>query len=182
MNLAGKLLIAPPSVKGNFWQKTVVYLTEHHKASSVGLVLNRKSQMTIKEFSKQANIHLDVPGYMYIGGPVNVKAMTMLHTAEWSCDNTMQINDTFSLSSSIDILSQLAMGNCPKRWRLFVGLCGWGAGQLEREIKGTPPFTHNNSWLISSADTDIVFGYDSQVQWSESVERSGQEFVQNILV
>lgn len=182
MNLTGQLLIAPPSMRGNFWQKTVVYLTEHHQLASVGVVLNKKSQTTIKEFAKQANVHLDIPGNMYIGGPVNVKAMTMLHTAEWTCDNTMQINDDFSLSSSIDILSQLAMGNYPKRWRLFVGLCGWNPGQLEREVKGIPPYKHNNSWLTCSANTDLVFGYESQQQWNESVEHSGQEFVQNILV
>lgn len=182
MNLTGNLLIAPPGVKGTFWQKTVIFLTEHHRAASVGLVLNRKSQMTIKEFAKQANVHLDVQGYMYVGGPVNTKAMTMLHTSEWSCDNTMSINDEFSLSSSIDIINQLAMGNCPKKWRLFLGLCGWTAGQLEKEIKGQHPYNHNNSWLISSADKDIVFGYESQQQWTESVERSGQEFVQRVLV
>lgn len=181
MDLAGKLLTAPPSLRGNFWQKTVVFLTEHHQTASVGLVLNKKSQMTIKEFAKQANVNLDLKGYMFIGGPVNVKAMTMLHTAEWSCDNTMQINDDFSLSSSLDILNQLAMGNCPKRWRLFVGLCGWSAGQLEKEVRGIPPHNHNSSWLTSSATHDLVFGYESQQQWTESVEHSGQEFVQNML-
>jgi len=181
MNLTGNLLIAPPSMKGNFWQKTVIYITEHHSNGSVGLVLNKKSQTTIKEFGKQANLHLDMSGYMYIGGPVNTKAMTMLHSAEWSCDNTLPINDEFSLSSSVDILTQMAMGNCPKRWRLFVGLCGWTPGQLEKEVKGKHPYNHSHSWLISSADHNIVFGYDGQQQWSESVERSGQEFVQNIL-
>ena len=181
MNLAGKLLIAPPAVKGNFWQKTVVFLTEHHQQASVGITLNKKSQMTIKDFGKQANVHLDIPGYMYVGGPVNVKAMTMLHTSEWSCDNTMSINDDFSLSSSLEILSQLAMGNCPKKWRLFIGLCGWSPGQLEKEVKGTPPYNHNSSWLTSSSNHDLVFGFDSQQQWSESVEHSGQEFVQKML-
>jgi putative AlgH/UPF0301 family transcriptional regulator len=43
MNLTGKILIAPPNVKGNFWQKTVIYITEHHARGSMGLVLNKKS-------------------------------------------------------------------------------------------------------------------------------------------
>jgi putative transcriptional regulator len=181
MNLIGKLLIAPPTVKGNIWQKSVVYITEHHARASVGLVVNKRSQVSIKEFSKQANVLLDIPGYMYIGGPVNTKAMTMLHTSEWSCDNTMQINEEFSLSSSVDIFNQLAMGNIPKKWRLFVGLCGWNSSQLENEIRGTHGYEHNNSWLLCAADPSLVFGYEQQQQWAESVERSGQEFVQNIL-
>jgi putative AlgH/UPF0301 family transcriptional regulator len=79
------------------------------------------------------------------------------------------------------ILTNLAMGNCPKQWRLFVGLCGWTAGQLENEIKGTPPYRHANSWLVASSKPSLVFGFDNQTQWTESIEHSGSEFAQSIL-
>ena len=181
MNLTGNLLIAPPNVRGNFWQKTVIFLTEHHKSGAVGLVLNKQSQMTITEFAGQHNINLDIPGFIHVGGPVNVKALTMLHSSEWSCSNTMRINDKFSLSSSPDILSNLAMGNTPRLWRLFVGLCGWTAGQLENELQGNHPYDHNKSWLIASGSTQIVFELDSQTQWTEAIEHSGSEFAQSIL-
>ena len=181
MNLTGNLLIAPPNVRGNFWQKTVIFLTEHHKNGAVGLVLNKQSQMTITEFASQHNINLDIPGYIHVGGPVNVKALTMLHSSEWSCGNTMSINDKFSLSSSPDILTNLAMGNIPKVWRLFVGLCGWTSGQLENELHGNPPYNHNNSWLIASGSQQIIFELDSQTQWTEAIEHSGSEFAQSVL-
>ena len=182
MNLVGKLLIAPPKVRGNFWQKTVVFVTENHNKGSVGLTLNKASSMTVKEFAAQHNIDLDVEGYVHVGGPVNVKAFTMLHSAEWKCDNTMVINNDFALSSSPNMLTQLAMGSRPKYWRLFVGLSGWTAGQLESEIKGNPPYDHNMSWLVANADYGIVFDLDSKEQWTESIERAGSEFAQSILV
>jgi len=181
MNLTGSLLIAPPSVRGNFWQKTVIFITEHHDRGAVGLVLNKASQMPVKEFASQHNVSLSVDGFVNIGGPVNVKAFTMLHSSEWSCSNTMKINKDFSLSSSGEILSALAMGNCPKYWRLFVGLCGWTPNQLENEIKGRPPYKHSQSWLVASSNLEIVFGLDGQTQWTESIEHSGSEFVQSIL-
>lgn len=181
MNLAGNLIISPPNVRGNFWEKTTIFLTEHHPKGAVGLVLNKRSQMTIKEFALQHNVSLDVVGFVHIGGPVNVKAFTMLHSSEWRCTNTMKINNDFSISSSSDILTNLAMGNCPQRWRLFVGLCGWTTGQLENEIAGNPPYNHSQSWLIASANHDIVFEHDSQTQWTESIELAGAEFVQRIL-
>jgi putative transcriptional regulator len=181
MDLTGKLLIAPPSVRGTFWQKTLIYLTENHNRGSVGLVLNKRSQMTINEFSRQYSMDIDIPGYVHIGGPVNVKALTMLHTAEWECDNTMKVNDQFALSSSQTLLSNLAMGNAPKQWRLFVGLCGWTAGQLENEIKGVPPYDHNLSWLTATATTDVVFTLDAQTQWAEGIERAGSEFAHSML-
>ena len=181
MNLTGNLLIAPPSVKGTFWQKTVIFITEHHARGAVGLVLNKPSQMPVKEFASQHNVSLDVEGFVNIGGPVNVKAFTMLHSSEWSCANTMRINDQFSLSSSGEILSKLAMGNCPKHWKLFVGLCGWTNGQLENEIKGNPPYKHSQSWLLASGNPGLVFDLDGQTQWTESIEHSGSELVQSIL-
>ncbi len=181
MNLTGNLLIAPPAVRGSFWEKGVIFLTEHHSRGAVGLTLNKQSQVSIKEFASQHNVSINVPGFVYIGGPVNVKAFTMLHTADWSCGNTMKINNKFALSSSGDILSSLAMGNRPKHWRLFVGLCGWTPGQIENEIKGVPPYKHSQSWLLSSANTSLVFGVDGQTQWTEAIELSGSEFAQSIL-
>ena len=181
MNLAGNLLIAPPKVRGNFWQKTVIFLTEHHSRGAVGLVLNKRSQMSIKEFAEQNNVKLDTKGFIYVGGPVNVKALTMLHSPEWACSNTMRINEHFSLSSSADILTNLAMGNTPKQWRLFVGLCGWTPGQLENEIAGNPPYEHDKSWLVASSNSEMVFDLDKEDQWTESIEHSGSEFAQSLL-
>jgi putative transcriptional regulator len=180
-NLVGNLLIAPPSVKGNFWQKTTILVTEHHSLGSVGLVLNKPSKMSLKEFGKQNSVELNIPGVVHIGGPANVKALTMLHTNEWQCSNTMKINQHFSISSSHDILTNMAMGHCPQKWRMFVGLCSWTKNQLQQELEGVHPYNKNHSWITATADTDIVFGQNSQTQWTESIELAGSEFAQNLL-
>ena len=96
MNLVGNLLIAPPAVKGNFWYKTVILLTEHHNDGSVGIVLNKRSHMSVVEFGEQLGYDLDLPGFVYLGGPINVKSLSFLHTNDWVCKNTMRINSTVS--------------------------------------------------------------------------------------
>jgi hypothetical protein len=53
--------------------------------------------------------------------------------------------------------------------------------KLENEIKGVPPYKHSQSWLLSSANTSLVFGVDGQTQWTEAIELSGSEFAQSIL-
>lgn len=181
MNLVGNLLIAPPAVKGNFWYKTVVMITEHHSSGSVGLVLNKRSQMSIKEFGDQLGFELDLPGFVYLGGPVNVKSLSLLHTNDWTSKNTLRINDKFSLSSADDILPRFAMGDVPHYWRIFLGVCGWSPKQLISEIKGIEPWDHRNSWCLATADEDLVFGTDNKDQWCNALDRSGQEFAQNIL-
>jgi putative transcriptional regulator len=181
MNIIGNLLIAPPAVKGNFWYKTVVLITEHHNQGSVGLVLNKRSQMSVSEFGEQLGFQIDIPGFVYLGGPLNVKSLSFLHSNEWSSKNTMRINDEFSLSSADDILPRMAMGDRPEYWRLFLGMCGWANGQLAGEIKGSPPNRKETSWCLSSASQDLVFGSDNKDQWCNALDRSGLEFAQNLL-
>lgn len=182
MELLGNLLIAPPAVKNNFWHKTVIMVTEDHDQGSVGLVLNKPSNLSIREFGEQLDMHLNIPGFVYIGGPVNSKSLSLLHSPDWVSKNTMQINDSFLLSSADDILPRLADGDCPKYWRLFLGMCGWAPNQLLSEIKGVHPFNHNNSWCLTSADYELVFENDLKEQWCEALDQSASEFAQNILL
>lgn len=180
MNLTGQLLIAPPTMRGNFWHKSVIFVTENHHRGSMGILLNRNSKNTLKDFSKQVGIECDVPGYLYVGGPVNTKAVTILHSAEWRCQNTMEINNMFSLSSQNDIIQRLAMGDSPRYWRLFIGLCAWSPDQLEYEVKGKHPYTHENSWLLATPNYHNVFELDSIDQWTHSIECSSTEYVQKL--
>lgn len=181
MNLVGNILIAPPAVKNNFWHKSVIIVTEHHNQGSVGLVLNKRSNMSIREFGNQLGFELNIPGFVYVGGPVNSKSLSLLHSNEWYSKNTMRINDTFSLSSADDILPRMAEGDCPIYWRLFLGMCGWGPGQLRAEIKGESPWTHETSWCLASPSIDLVFGSDNKDQWTSALDRSAFEFAQTVL-
>lgn len=177
----GTLLIAPPAVQNNFWAKSVILITEHHERGSLGLMLNRRSNLTVLEFSKQCGIELDLGGHVYIGGPVNQKSFCMLHSNDWSTSNTLKIDQRLSISSTPTLLEELKDGVRPTFLRMFVGLCGWAPDQLLSEYKGDPPFNHANSWLTFQSKYDIVFNYDSKEQWTQALERCGQEFAQNVL-
>lgn len=180
MNFTGKLLIAPPNIRGNFWHKSVVLITENHGKGSMGVLLNRNSKNSIKDFSIQVGDPVDIPGYVYIGGPVSSKALTVLHSSEWRCNNTLEVNNHFSLSSQSDLIQRMGSGDRPKYWRLFLGLCAWNPNQLESEVLGKHPYTHDNSWLTASANYYNVFELDSTDQWTHCIECSSSEFVNNI--
>lgn len=181
MNLIGTLLIAPPSVKDNFWSKTAIMVTEHNLAGSTGLVLNKRSELTLRQFGSRLGFDIKIPGYLYVGGPVNPQSLSLLHTNEWASKNTMRLNETFSISSAEDILPRFASGDTPMYFRMFLGMAGWAQGQLLSEIKGVPPWDHSKSWCLSSADIKLVFDTDREDQWCHCIDRSGLEFAQNIL-
>ena len=182
MNLVGNLLIAPPSVKGNFWHKTVVIITEHHSQGSIGVVINKRSELTLEEFGNQIGIPLPIKGHIYLGGPVNTKSLSVLHSNEWASKNTLRINDEFSISSDDALLHRIASGDHPKQWRMFLGLCGWSPGQLIGEINGIPPWNKINSWCYCNSNPELVFESDQKDQWCNALDRSGLEFAQNILL
>lgn len=181
MNLTSSLLIAPPSVTDNFWYKTVIMVTEHHKRGSIGLILNKPSRTSITDFADRLELYIDLPGFIYIGGPVNPTSLSIIHSPDWTTKNSMKINKHFSLSSSEEMLPRFAEGDYPRHWRIFSGMCSWLPNQLEKEINGTPPYHHNTSWCLSQSEHSLVFDNDSSDQWVAALEQSGVEFARNIL-
>jgi putative transcriptional regulator len=182
MEILGNLLIAPPAVKNSFWNNTVIMVTEHSIHGSVGLVLNKRSDLTIAEFGKQLGIKINTPGYLYIGGPVNSQSLSMLHSSEWSCSNTMQVTEEFSVSSAADVMPRLALGDSPIYWRIFLGLAGWAHNQLLGEINGTPPWRKETSWCLTKPNYDVVFESDQKDQWCKAIDQSASEFAHSILL
>ena len=181
MEISGNLLISPPAVKQNFWHKTVILVTEHHLQGSMGLVLNKRSNISVSQFGAQLGFAIDTPGFVYIGGPVNQKNLSFLHSNDWSSSNTMFVNEHVSISSDEDILPRLASGDRPEYWRLFLGVSGWGPGQLMGEVKGDPPWKHETSWIVTKSTQELIFGSDTNDQWCTALDASAAEFAQNIL-
>ena len=181
MNMVGNLLIAPPAVKNSFWQKSVIMVTEDHAHGSVGVIINKRSNVSVVEFAKQLGFVVDLPGFVYIGGPVNSKNLSFLHTNEWRCNNTLRINEHFSLSSSHEMVPRMAAGDVPEKWRIILGVAGWAPGQLNGELEGTAPFKHENSWCVTKSNIELVFGNDNNEQWCNAIDQSAQEFAENLL-
>ena len=67
------------------------------------------------------------------------------------------------MTSSLDILEDIAMSKGPKTFLVALGYSGWGAGQLDLEIK-------NNGWLISDASLDVIFKKDNSKKWEEALK------------
>ena len=118
---------------------------------------------------------------VYIGGPVNQNNISLLHTNDWSCDNTLKLNDDISLSSSKQIMQRFQNNDLPRKWRLFFGICGWPPNKLLNEINGDEPEDKNTSWCVANSNVDLVFNYDTKLQWSKALGDSADYFAKNIL-
>ena len=70
------------------------------------------------------------------------------------------------MTSTLDILEDIASSKGPETFLVALGYSGWGAGQLELEIK-------NNGWLVSDSNTEIIFNNNNSKKWGEALKLLG---------
>ena len=80
--------------------------------------------------------------------------------------NTTEINEKTFITSSRDIIDDIAEGKGPSNSIFIVGYSGWGPGQLETELM-------TNSWLSAPYDPAIVFDVDTESRWEKSIDSLG---------
>lgn len=168
--LAGKLLIAMPTMSDPRFSKTVIYMCAHNAEGAMGLVINKQiDELTFPELLEQLEIDRGRAGdtvNILFGGPVEQARGFVLHSAEYNQEATMQVTDRVGLTATVDILRDIANGEGPKNRILALGYAGWGPGQLDSEIL-------ENGWLHVEADNDLLFGNDLDDKWEMAMQKIG---------
>jgi len=171
LDLTGKLLIAMPGMGDPRFAKSVIYLCAHSPEGAMGLVVNQpSSDVSFPELLKQLEIalpddHTDIK--VRIGGPVEHGRGFVLHSNDWRTgDQTLEVDDRFGMTTTRDILDEMAQGRGPSETLLTLGYSGWGPGQLEGEIR-------RNGWLTADAIPEIVFARDDSAKWERALATLG---------
>lgn len=166
--LTGHLLIAMPSMSDPRFAQSVIYLCAHTLEGAMGLVLNRPvAKPSFEELLRQLKVDPIPPVRqirMYAGGPVENGRGFVLHTADWTGDGSLRVDDTVALTASLDVLKVIAEGSGPRECLLALGYAGWGPGQLDREIQ-------ENAWLSVPSDEALVFGGGHDTQWRRALAK-----------
>ena len=153
-SLKGHLLIASPKLRDPNFFRSVVLLVQHDERGSLGLVLNRPMELTIREAWKQlSEMPCQVEGNLHKGGPCEGVLMA-LHTDLEASD--VEVFDGVHFSTTKDAIEHL-VSHTGGSVRLFVGYAGWSPGQLENELT-------EGAWLTTPATTQYVFDA-SQGSW-----------------
>ena len=168
--LPGQLLIAMPSMTDPRFEKSVIYMCAHNSDGAMGLVINRAiDSLTFPELLEQLEIDPGSGGdhiRVLFGGPVEQARGFVLHSPDYLQDASLVVDNNVVLTATIDILRAIADGTGPNNCLLALGYAGWGAGQLDSEIK-------SNGWLSVDADEDLVFGCDLDEKWERAMTKIG---------
>ncbi len=153
MNLADHFLVAMPSMDDPFFEGSVVYLCQHDKEGAMGIVINKPSPVTMDLIFAAADA--DIPDrfqndWVMMGGPVQIDRGYVVHTPVGNWQSSLLINDNVALTTSRDIIENLAKPGAVEQAVVSIGYASWEAGQLEKELA-------ENAWLTVAADTHILF-------------------------
>jgi putative transcriptional regulator len=168
VSLSGTLLVATPMLGDTPFAQSVIYLCAHTtEGGAMGLVVNRRlPRPGLDELLEQLQIG-PVPPKRRIGlcagGPLDEGHGLVLHSSDWSGEESMTVTSNVTLTASMDVLCEIAAGQGPKDALLAMGHAGWAAGQLEQEI------LHHDAWLVVPATRDLVFGTDQTAKWRRAL-------------
>ena len=165
-------LIATEKMKDDRFEKTVIIMLESDENGAWGIVVNRRLGTmpiallidpflnTSEEREKLYKINIPI----FWGGPVDVKQVFILHTAEYQSDTTKNYGN-ISITQDYNILFDIAENKGPKKSLVIFGYSGWGSGQLEGEME-------RDHWILSDIDLDITFDKESNTKWNEAFKNS----------
>ena len=162
-SLAGQFLIAMPSLTEPPFSRGVAFICQHDEDGAVGLLINQLSEYRFGDVLAQMKLACsdqdlaDAP--VLIGGPVQQERGFVLHREHGHWESSYRINDDWSVTTSRDILVAMAAGEGPRLALMTLGYSGWGAGQLEQELK-------DNTWLTAEGSERVVFHTPLEERWS----------------
>ena len=169
--LAGQLLIAMPGIGDPRFERAVVLLCAHDAEHALGIAVNRPIDgLTLGELFDK----LDIPGRgpavadpVLIGGPLETERGFVLHTDDYHGAHSVEAGDGLSLTATREVLQAMAMHEAaPRKAILALGYAGWGANQLEAELK-------ENVWLTCEADEALIFDDDHETKWVRALSKLG---------
>lgn len=168
---AGQLLIAMPGISDPRFERALILVCAHDGKHAMGIALNRPVEgFAIPDVLERLDIKptAKTPAdAVLMGGPVERERGFVLHTDDYGSEHSIAVGGGLVLTATRDVLEALAGGDGPPRRALLaLGYAGWGAGQLEDEIK-------ENVWLTCDADEALIFGGDHERKWSKALAKLG---------
>ncbi len=171
-NIKNHFLISIPHMNDPLFGKSVVYICEHNIKGAMGLIVNKPINQIEIDSILHNNNNLEVDFKIhdkktFLGGPVLIEKMIVLHSNNITTENTIPISNSISITSDKNIIEKIYKIKNVK-YKIFLGHSGWRKGQLEREIK-------NGDWLIQKSSNDLIFDMPKETIWEHATRSLGIE-------
>ena len=159
------LLIAKPHLSDPNFRRTVVLVTQTDDASTVGVILNRPTQLRLQQLMSREVPTENYRDSVYEGGPVMRQVLVAVFRNEGVPGaHAFPVLKGVYLTLHPDNIEKLLVD--PKaRYRLYAGFSGWAPRQLESEFR-------RDGWYVLPADDAVIFRERMDGLWEELVEKA----------
>ena len=164
---AGTLLLANIDLLEPTFRRSVIYVVEHNDGGTLGVVLNRPSEMAVYNVLPQWADLAAKPKSMFIGGPVKRDAALCLGMLRVGADpqGLTGVRHVAGRIVMVDLDSDPELiATAVEGIRIFAGYSGWTIGQLDGEIE-------RNDWIVLSALPSDVLVQPRVDLWSRVLRR-----------
>ncbi len=161
----GMFLVARRGFLDPNFSGTVVYLLQHDREASFGLVVNRPSGSSLSSTLPYVAETPYASSPVYRGGPMDPDMLVMLIRKSPGSSEMRQITDTIQASVSLQVLDELLVDRKPPNdVRFYLGYAGWSPGRLEKEIE-------HHYWHLVKGDAAVVFGTEAASLWETLIDQ-----------
>jgi putative transcriptional regulator len=172
----GKLLVSARGLADPNFTESVVLLIERDDKGTVGLMINRRSRAPMSKVLQNLDIAKHGSDPVFLGGPVELDTVFGLFRSQKKPDEgTSVLSEVYLVSSKESLEKTLAATSSANDVHLYLGYCGWAAGQLENEMR-------LGGWWIFDASAGLVFDPTPDSVWSRLIARTEQEIAKFELV
>lgn len=153
----GVILVADKDLQDPNFAKTVVVIADYSDEGTLGLVINRRTDVSLSEVLDKWKEASGVKDPIFVGGPVGRTGMFALIRSKTLPQGAKHVLDDIHLVIDRAALAP-HLSDGPARVRVYAGYTGWGPDQLESEIA-------DGGWHVMRADPKTVFDEDPDTLW-----------------
>ncbi len=166
----GMLLVAEPSIIGDAsFNRSVVLLAEHSETGSIGFILNKVLDFTLKDLVPELNKGFKI----YNGGPVEQDNLYFIHKIPDLIPESIEISNGIYWGGNFEAVKELILKGLitDKQIRFFLGYSGWDAEQLQEELI-------SNSWIVTpQKDAKDVIERPYRSFWKDKMVELGGNYM-----
>lgn len=137
---AGIYIKSTADLNGSFFEETTILIVQHNEEGSLGFVSNKSFGKSLHELIEFKH---SKPFPLMDGGPVDREHIFVLHRRPDIIEGGEQVCDGLYLGGDMQqVIEAINTESITKdELQIFIGYCGWDAGELEAEIE-------EGSWTI----------------------------------
>jgi putative transcriptional regulator len=167
--LPGTLLVAAPGLLEPTFCRTVIYVIEHHDRGSLGVIVNRPSEVQVGDVLPSWAPLASRPHAMFVGGPVGRETALCLAALRLG-HNPAAVGGLVLVRGPVALVNldsdPAALAPRLRGLRVFAGYSGWEGGQLAAEIA-------RGDWIVVPAlPDDVLTGHNPNL-WGRVLRRQG---------